>query len=65
MTLIMNAMGELDSGGFYMAAAFGENIAKGGTNLGAFLTCETSFAPSVSHQPNQVSKGHQQTRSSY
>jgi hypothetical protein len=44
MALIKTAMGENDLARFSEAVAFGENIAKGGTDLGAFLTCETLFA---------------------
>jgi hypothetical protein len=38
------------SGDFALAAAFGENTAKGGTGLGAPLACETPFAPSAINQ---------------
>jgi hypothetical protein len=62
MALIKNAMGEKDSGRFCEAAAFGENIAKGETGLGAHLR---NIICSLGHQPKQVSKGHQQARSSY
>ena len=50
MALIKNDMGEKDFGRFCEAVAFGENIAKGETGLGAPLTCETLFAPSVINQ---------------
>jgi hypothetical protein len=50
MALIKNDMGEKDFGRFCEAVAFGENIAKGETGLGVFLTCETLFAPSVINQ---------------
>jgi hypothetical protein len=48
--LIKNANSEKDFGRFCQAAAFGENIAKGETGLGAPLACETLFAPSVINQ---------------
>jgi hypothetical protein len=44
ITLVRTAMGENDFARFSEAVAFGENIAKGETDLGAFLTCETLFA---------------------
>ena len=47
MALIKHAMGENNFARFCEAVAFGENIAKGETGLGAPLTCETLFAPSV------------------
>jgi hypothetical protein len=50
MTLIKTALGENDFARFSEAVAVGENIAKGETGLGAFLTCETLFAPSVINQ---------------
>jgi hypothetical protein len=41
---------ENDFARFSEAVAFGENIAKGENDLGAFLTCETLFAPAVINQ---------------
>jgi hypothetical protein len=65
MALIKNDMGEKDFGRFCEAVAFGENIAKGETGLGVFLTCETLFAPSVINQIRCLKRTSQQTHSSY